>query len=148
MLWRFRGTPHYLGHQAGQLGITQVLLDRARNNAEIYRVSVLLSQLCERYHKARKEDGTPVFGITELGQIKGTLLQCEQEAAKLHALAAAAATMIDEAWRAFDMGPPPRHFAVLSDCDTPAIPLPLGDGTVGLDPPPVKRKRNDVLSQS
>ena len=54
MLWHFRGTPHYLGQQAVRLGITPVLADRARNNQEIYRVSVLLAQLSERYHKARK----------------------------------------------------------------------------------------------
>ena len=53
--------PHYLNQQGSRLGITQVLADRARNNQEIYRVSVLLSQLCERYHKARKEDGRPVL---------------------------------------------------------------------------------------
>jgi hypothetical protein len=128
-MWRFRGTPHYLGHQASRLGITQVLADRARNNAEIYRVSVLLSQLCERYHKARKEDGRPVFGITELGQVKGTLQQCEQECAKLHALAGAAAAMIDDAWRAYELSQPERQFAVMCNFD---FPLPFGDGTVGV----------------
>jgi hypothetical protein len=133
MLWRFRGTPHHLGQQASRLGITPVLADRARNNQEIYRVSVLLAQLCERYHKARKEDGKPVLAITELAQVHGTLLQAEQECAKLHALAATAAAMIDEAYEAFDGASPPRHFAVLCDFDTPAIPLPVGDGTVGVD---------------
>ncbi len=127
-MWRFRGTPHYLGQQTARLGITQVLADRARNNPEIYRVSVLLSQLCERYHKARKEDGYPVFGGPELGQIKGTLQQCEQECAKLHALAAAAANMIDDASAAFRLTAP-RHFIVLSDFDTPPVALPHGDGT-------------------
>jgi hypothetical protein len=132
MLWRFRGTPHYLGQQASRLGVTQVLADRARNNQEIYRVSVLLAQLCERYHKARKEDGRPILAGTELAQVRGTLQQAEQECAKLHALAATAADMIDEAYRAFGTDQPPRHFLVLSDFDTPSIPLPLGDGTVGL----------------
>jgi hypothetical protein len=131
MLWRFRGTPHYLGQQAVRLGVSQVLADRARNNQEIYRVSVLLSQLCERYHKARKEDGRPVLPNTELAQVRGTLQQADQECAKLHALAACASEMIDEAYRAFELGPPPRHFAVLCDFDPPSIPLPLGDGTVG-----------------
>jgi hypothetical protein len=130
MLWRFRGTPHYLGRQAVRLGVTPVLADRARNNQEIYRVSVLLAQLCERYHKARKEDGRPVLPNPELAQVRGTLLQCEQECAKLHALAATAAEMIDEAYQAFEDKCPPRHFAVLSDYDVP-LPMPLGDGTVG-----------------
>jgi hypothetical protein len=117
-----------------RLGITQVLADRARNNQEIYRVSVLLAQLCERYHKARKEDGKPVFPMTELAQIRGTLMQAEQECSKLHALAAAAAGMLDEAWHAFGLEPANRHFAVLSDYDQPAGPtLRNGDGTVGLE---------------
>jgi hypothetical protein len=132
MLWRFRGTPHYLGSQAVRLGITPVLADRARNNQEIYRVSVLLAQLCERYHKARKEDGKPVLPNPELAQVRGTLLQADQECAKLHALAATAAEMIDEAYRAFELGAPDRHFAVLCDFDAPTIPLPFGDGTVGI----------------
>jgi hypothetical protein len=131
-MWRYRGTPHYLNQQGGRLGVTQVLVDRARNNQEIYRVSVLLSQLCERYHKARREDGRPVLPLTEMAQVRGTLQQAEQECAKLHTLAAAAAEMIDEAHRAFDGAVPPRHYAVLSDFDTPNIPLPLGDGTVGI----------------
>jgi hypothetical protein len=131
-MWRYRGSPHHLNLQGSRLGITQVLLDRARNNQEIYRVSVLLSQLCERYHKARREDGRPVLPPTELAQIHGTLLQANQECAKLHALAAAAAEMIDEAYAAFEIPQPPRPYAVLSDYDTPNIPLPAGDGTVGI----------------
>jgi hypothetical protein len=129
-MWRYRGSPHHLNLQGSRLGITQVLLDRARNNQEIYRVSVLLSQLCERYHKARRLEGRPILPATELGQIRGTLQQAEQECAKLHALAAASAEMIDEAYSAFEIDRPARHFAVLSDYDRPHT-LPLGDGTVG-----------------
>src|SRR4029077_11136048 len=114
-IWRYRGSPHYLNQQGSRLGITQVLVDRARNNQEIYRVSVLLSQLCERYHKARKEDGRPVLGPPELDQVRGTLSQAEQECSKLHALAAAAGEMIDEAYSAFGIVQPFRHYAVLSD---------------------------------
>ena len=132
MLWRYRGTPHYLGQQASRLGVTPVLADRARNNQEVYRVSVLLAQLSERYHKARKEDGRPVLAMTELAQVRGTLLQAEQECAKLHALAATAAIMIDEAYGAFFDKAPSRHFAVFSDFDVPSVPLPCGDGTVGV----------------
>jgi hypothetical protein len=132
-MWRYRGSPHHLNQQGGRLGITQVLLDRARNNQEIYRVSVLLSQLCERYHKARRDgDGQPVLPATELGQVRGTLQQADQECAKLHALAAASAEMIDEAYRAFYGYAPQRRYGVLSDFDEPNIPLPLGDGTVGV----------------
>jgi len=132
MSWRYRGTPPYLSAQAKRLGISQVLADRARHNPEIHRVSVLLGQLCERAHKARQQDGRPVLFPPELAQVRGTLEQVEQECAKLHALAASAAEMIDEAWAAFDLAPPNRHYAVLCDFDTPVIPLPAGDGTVGL----------------
>jgi hypothetical protein len=131
-LWRYRGTPHHLHLQGSRLGITPVIIDRARNNQEIYRVSVLLAQLCERYHKARKEDGRPALPPPELGQVRGTLLQAEEECSKLHALAAAAAEMVDEAYAAFGIDQPDRHYAVLSDFDTPSIPLPFGDGTVGI----------------
>jgi hypothetical protein len=137
-MWRFRGTPHYLNEQARRLGITQILADRARHNPEIYRVSVLLAQLCERYHRARTENGTPVFQATELGQIRGTLGQCEQELDKLHALAGSAQAMLDEAWSAFGLGTPKRHFAVLSDYDGPYT-LPFGDGTVGVPDEPTGR---------
>ncbi len=130
-MWRFRGTPPYLAAQAKRLGISQVLADRARHNPEIHRASVLLGQTCERLHRARKEDGKPFLMGPELAQIRGTLEQVEQESAKLHALAAATAEMLDEAWAAFGFTPPDRHYAVLCDFDTPSIPLPLGDGTVG-----------------
>jgi len=134
-MWRFRGTPPYLGQQAKRLGISQVLVDRARHNPEIHRVSVLLGQLCERCHRARKEDGKPVLPVPELNQVRGTLEQVEQECAKLHALAAASAEMLDEAWAAFGLERPNRHFEVLSDFDTqPIVPLPAGDGTVGTSP--------------
>src|ERR1039458_1004651 len=116
-MWRYRGTPHYLADQAKRLGVAQIMADRARNNAEIYRISVLLAQLCERYHRARTEDGKPVFERIELAQIKGTLEQCEQELGKLHVLAASAQSMLEEAWSAFALDIPDRHFCILSDYD-------------------------------
>jgi hypothetical protein len=130
-MWRFRGVPPVLSGQARRLGISPVLADRARHNPEIHRAAVLLGQLCERAHKARKENGRPVLSGPETAQIRGTLEQAEQECAKLHALAATAAEMLDEAWRAFGYEPPPRHYEVLSDFDQPlTVPLPNGDGTV------------------
>lgn len=129
-MWRFRGSPHYLDQQAKRLGITQVLADRARHNPEIYRVAVLLAQLSERYHGARKENGQPVFYQTELAQIKGTLEQCELELQKLHMLAAASDAMLADAWQAFGFPKRSRMFEVYSVADT--FTLPLGDGTVGV----------------
>jgi hypothetical protein len=133
-MWHYRGTPHYLNTAAAKLGLSQVLADRARHNPEIYRCSVLLAQLCERYHRARKEDGRPVFYPTELGQIEGTLGQAEEEAAKLHALAKAAAAMIDEAREAFELEPAGRPFAVRCEYQgqQPTSALPAGDGTAFL----------------
>jgi hypothetical protein len=129
-VWRFRGNPHHLDRQARRLGISQVLADRARHNPEIYRLGVLLAQLCERYHRARKEDGKPVFYTVELAQIKGTLEQCELELQKLHMLAGAADTMLGEAWRAFEFEPPKRSFAIISDHDNDdARPIPHSNGT-------------------
>jgi hypothetical protein len=130
-MWRFRGTPHYLAAQAKRLGITQVLADKARHNPEIYRLAVLLAQLCERYHKVPKEDGRPVFWPTELAQVKGTLEQCELELSKLHMLAATADAMLAEAWQAFGLDEPVRRFTVICDCGHAPFTLPLGDGTVG-----------------
>ena len=174
-MWRYRGTPHYLRIQAQTMGIAQILADRSRNNPEIYHVSVLLAQLCERYHKARKQDGRPVFGLTEREQIRGTLEQCELELQKLHMLAATADAMMAEAWVAFDLEPPKRTFKVqccndrstglesreprengspastllfaLTDCDD-QLTLPLGDGTVGAhdDEPEPASSRGDQWS--
>jgi hypothetical protein len=116
-MWRFRGTPHYLDAQGERLGLSKVLTDRARHNPEVYRVSVLLGQLCERYHRATKEGGRAVVTPAELAQIRGTLGQCEQELEKLHALAAASQAMVDEAHQAFGLEAPGRHFRVRCDFD-------------------------------
>jgi hypothetical protein len=116
-MWRYRGTPHYLAEQGRRLGLSVTLIDRARHNAEIYKASVVLAQLCERYHRARTEGGKPVFAFRELQQVKDALIQCELEADKLHALAATSHAMLDEAWAAFGLEPPVRHFAVLCDYD-------------------------------
>jgi hypothetical protein len=117
-MWRFRGTPHFLDAQGRRLGLAKVLTDRARHNAEIHRVSVLLGQLCERYHRLPKdEDGQVLVFPVELAQIKGTLTQCEEESAKLHALAASAQAMLDEAYHAFGIEPPERLFRVRCQFD-------------------------------
>jgi hypothetical protein len=114
-MWHFRGTPHYLDQQGTRLGVAKVLTDRARQNSEIHRVSTLLAQLCERWHRAPKdEDGVAQVNVLERAQIKGTLEQTEQEAAKLHCLAAASASMIDEAYAAFGIDRPAPVFRVRS----------------------------------
>ena len=119
-MWRFRGTPYYLDAQADRLGLAKLLVDRARTNAEIHRVATLLGQLSERYHLAPKEDGRAVLFPIELTQIKSTLGQAECELSTLHALAAAAQAMIDEAYRAFGLAVPERSHRVVSDFDGPS----------------------------
>jgi hypothetical protein len=116
-MWRFRGTPHYLNAQGERLGLSRVLTDRARLNAELHRISALLGQLCDRYHRAPKDGGTAVLPPAELAQVRGTIGQCEQEMEKLHALAGAAQAMIDEASEAFGLDIPDRHFRVRCDFD-------------------------------
>jgi hypothetical protein len=130
-MWHFRGTPHFLDRQAKRLGVTEALSHRARNNPEIYRCSVILAQLCERCHKARKENGRPVFGFQERSQIEGSLAQVEHELQKLYILAGAAAAMLAEAHAELGIPQRPRHFALMCDFDPPHT-LPLGDGTVGV----------------
>jgi hypothetical protein len=111
-MWRLRGTPHYLNEQAKRLGISQILADRARNNPEIYRCAILLAQLCERYHKAMKANGKPVFDVQDVHQIKSTLGQVELELQKLHMLAATADAMLAEAYRELEIAEPLRTFSV------------------------------------
>ena len=124
-MWRFRGSPHYIDQQGDRLGVPKILTDRARHNPEIYRVSVLTGQLCERYHRAPKDGGRAVVLPAELAQIRGTLGQCEQELEKLHVLAAAAQAIVDEAHRAFGLTPPNRRFRVRCDFDDLAEPAEL-----------------------
>jgi hypothetical protein len=128
-MWRHRGSPAFLDEQAKRFGIAPVLARQAAHNPEIYQCSVLLGQLCERWHKSRKEHGKPVLGRLEINQIEGTLGQAEDKCKKLHMLAGAAAAMIDEAYEAFGITRPKRMYEILDDLPRT---LPLGDGTVGV----------------
>jgi hypothetical protein len=130
-LWRFRGTPHYLEQQGRRLKIDPLVRDRARRNQEIYRLSCILAQLSERYHKARKGDALPVFGKIEKDQIRGALGQAELDLQRLHLLAATSEMMLAEAYEAFELPVPRRNFELLDNDPGPRI-LPLGDGTVGV----------------
>ena len=129
-MWRFRGSPFYLARQAKRLGVAQELAHASRHNAEIFRIATLASQLCEHWHRARKENGFPVFYAPELERLKCTLERCEIEVQKLHILAAAADEMLLEARAAFGLEKPKRLFEVMSDLESNI--LPLGDGTVGI----------------
>lgn len=62
-------------------------------------MSQVLAQLCERYHRRAAHDGQrPIFGGSDLAQIRDALYQSERSVCKLHSLAAASAAMLDEAW--------------------------------------------------
>ena len=78
---------------------------------------MLLAQLCERYHKAHKEDGEPIFGPLEVTAIEGVLGMAEQELEKLHMLAGAADAMLEEAYGAFNINAPARSFVILAESD-------------------------------
>lgn len=82
-----------------------MVADRARDNREIYRISVLLSQLCERFHRARHANGNPAFDQAEIVEIKQKLEHCREERDKLRILHAAATAMLDEACEAFGINP-------------------------------------------
>ena len=126
MSWRFKGTPVYLDVQGDRLGLSKVLTHRGRTNAEIHRVSVLLGQLCERLHRlGRSEDGSLRIQPSEKAQVAATLGQADEESAKLHALAAAAQAMIDEAYTAYGIEVPPRHHRVGCDFDDLTSPADL-----------------------
>jgi hypothetical protein len=143
-IWRFRGTPHYLDAQGDRLGVSKVLVDRARKNAEIHRVSTLLGQLCERYHRAPKdESGRPRIYPAELAQVSGTLGQCELELAKLHALAAAAQAMIDEAHAAFGQAPPARAYRIRCDYDEALSPADLKPVKIRPDHPRLTKAKQE-----
>jgi hypothetical protein len=133
-MWRFRGLPHYLDAQGERLGISKVLIDRARHNAEAHRISVLLGQLAERYHRLPREDDRALILGSERAQVQGTLGQCECELAKLHALAAAAQAMIDEAYAAFGLVIPERSHRVTCDFDVCRDPAPADLVPVKISP--------------
>lgn len=119
-MWRYRGTPHYVDAQANRLGLSKDGLKEAWGNAELHRVSGLLGQLCERYHRAPREAGRVMVIPAELAQIRATLGRCEREVEKLHALAAAAEAMLEEAHDAFGLDRPHRRYRVRCDSDEPS----------------------------
>lgn len=116
-LWHYNGTPEFLHRQADRLRSTHHLAGIAIHNKEVHRISVILNQLCERYHKARKEDGEPVFGAVELVGIRDSFRMCEQELEKLHILAGAADEMLEQAYGAMNIDAPARPFVILAESD-------------------------------
>jgi hypothetical protein len=140
-MWHYRGVPHYLAVQARRLGVTETICDRARHNKEIYRIGILLVQLAERWHKARRPgDERPFFPGPELAQIKGTLGEAEKEVKKLHLLAAGAAAMLAEAHEAFELLAEPRGFEVLCEHD----PKPEGNGAPSSGKPAVSKRKGVI----
>jgi hypothetical protein len=127
-MWRFRGSPWYLSRQAERLNVHHEVVHLSRHNAEIYRLATLISQLCEQWHRSRKEHGVPVLRGPDLDNVTFTLARCEIEAQKLQVLAAAAGEMVIEARNAFGLGNPGACFEVNENSNI----HPPGDGTVGI----------------
>ena len=122
------------------MGLSPVLVHRAHYNPEIGRVAKLLGQLCERLHGLPASDDGPRLDVAGRAQILGTLGQCEMELEKLHALAAAAQAMIDEAHAAFGFNRPERAMRVQCDYDStePAPISPSGNGARAAAAPKAK----------
>jgi hypothetical protein len=122
MPWHFKGSKHYVEHQARRLGMSDAQVKRALRSDELSRVNHFLSQLSDRHKQARTVDGQPVFHPPEIAQIEAVIFQAEQEVGKLHMLAATSCDMIDECRAAFGLRPTKRPFEVMSDSDVAPAP--------------------------
>jgi hypothetical protein len=103
---------------------------RSRNNEELNKINTTLCQLADRYHHARKENGSPVLSRIDLDQCAAALGQSELQVARLHLLASTAAAMIDEAATALGLPLTKRPFEVLSDNAIDAAPSANGHALV------------------
>lgn len=108
-IWRYRGTPSYLAKQVFHLGIAQAVVDRMQKSEEIRKFNTILAQLCERYHRYRKEEGVPVVSISDLPAIRATLTEAYRWRDSLIAGASGLDQALDEAYEAFAIDPPVRQ---------------------------------------
>lgn len=120
--WRFRGVPSYLNPQGLRLRVAQIIVDRAKDNKEIWRINTLLSQLCEAYQSMRKK-GQPVPNDQEKIAANRTLNEARKDADRLHVLAATADAMIGEACEAYEIPQAPSERWVASIYDEPKVVL-------------------------
>lgn len=118
---------HYLAANADACGVAATAVSSARHNAELYRVSTLVTQLCERWHRSRREQGIPVLDRADRASVTSTLERCELDVRKLRMIAAAAEDMIREAREAFALDPQASH----AIGPMPDVVLPFGEGTAG-----------------
>ena len=128
MSWHYHGAIGYLLKQTVRFGLEAVWARKAdAKNVEIHRAAALLGQLCQRYHTARSngqakviqgdDQPAPVFHGMELAQVKGTIDSIEAEDVKLHLLAAASRSQLDQCYRAFGLEPPHRSYSVVGEYD-------------------------------
>lgn len=136
--WRFRGVPHYMNPQGFRLRVAQIIVDRAKDNKEIWRINTLLTQLCEAYHRMRKERPAAIPGPTEKASAMATLAEARRDLDRLHVLAATSEMMITEAYGAFDLTPPEREHWVVSIHDVKPETIP--DPPVADEAPPEPEK--------
>lgn len=112
--WRPKGTPHYLNAQGHRLKIPQVVVDKSKDNRELWCLNGMMGSLAERYHAARHENFVAIVSPPDKVAVKGTLVEATKLSARLHACAAAAADMITEVYAAFGIDEPDKEFQVIS----------------------------------
>lgn len=144
MTWHFKGVPPYLDAQAKRLGISKVLVDRARSNPELHRCAVILGQCCAQYQAALKY--RPALPPIDIRAMKGSFEQAQQEASKLHALAGAADAMLDEAYDAIGEPRPERPYVVMCDFDGRPPLTPPGPSSNGAAGPETNESRETMTT--
>jgi hypothetical protein len=87
------------------------------------KTNAILGGVCSaifEFYKTR-----PGFPLTppQEAQVIAALRECERYVAKMHCLAAGAADMLDDSWKANGMEPPERRFKIVTEFDpTPGQP--------------------------
>lgn len=119
--WTCIGARGYLDHQAARFGVSQVTLLKAEQMTELHRVGTLIGQLYGRYQVVRGPNKPDrAFTAEEMKPVHLILAECERPIVRLHAAAAAAQMMIDDARVAFDLEPATRSFGTVAESDQDA----------------------------
>ncbi len=133
-MWRFRGTPHYLGQQADRLGHHPGpgRPGPATTRRSTGSRSCWPSSASGTTRPARRTAG-PCFRGRSSAQIRGHARAVRAGVREAPRPGGARRPMLDEAWTAFGL-PPPIATTPSSAITIRRRPvLPLGDGTVGLE---------------
>lgn len=111
--WRPQGSRYYLERQGRRLGVHADLIHHPRvlDNRQLAKISALMAEVCLNYYESPRINGR--HAPWQVERAKGTLAACESEVQKTHAVAAAAAAMVDEAYAAFGETAPLRTYRVV-----------------------------------